>query len=154
MPRRTDAHNPSDWLIFPASDLDFVRVAAEKEVSFIAARAKLAEALEKVLKAELIDLGWELEKTHDLDRLLQCLRERNTPTADQADPLCDALADAYIVDHDPGFDLDDPDWPKLRHLVRGRGRVARAREKRPVGVKPAIAVSFQNQRMSPIRPSS
>lgn len=30
-----------------------------------AARSKLAEILEKILKAELIRIGWELEKTHD-----------------------------------------------------------------------------------------
>jgi hypothetical protein len=29
-----------------------------------------SDGLEKVLKAELIRLGWRLEKTHDLDRLL------------------------------------------------------------------------------------
>jgi hypothetical protein len=45
------------------SDLDMVRMAAEREISFTGARGKLAEILEKVLKAELIRAGWTLERT-------------------------------------------------------------------------------------------
>ena len=97
--------------------MDMVRMAAEKEISFAAARSKLAEILEKVLKAELIRIGWELEKTHDLDRLLQSLVERNSDIVSMATPLCDALADVYFTDRYPGFDLDDPDWPRLRAQV-------------------------------------
>ena len=28
--------------------------------------------------------------------------------------LCDDLAEAYFTDRYPGFDLEDPDWPKVR----------------------------------------
>ena len=97
--------------------MDMVRMAAEKEISFAAARSKLAEILEKILKAELLRIGWSLEKTHDLDRLLQSLIERNSDLAPTATPLCDALADVYFTDRYPGFDLDDPDWPRLRAQV-------------------------------------
>ena len=69
------------------------------------------------MKAELIRIGWELEKTHDLDRLLQSLVERNSNLVATATPLCDALVDVYFTDRYPGFDLDDPDWPKLRAQV-------------------------------------
>ena len=117
MPRKTDSHNPADWLQIAASDMDMVRMAAEKEISFAAARSKLAEILEKILKAELLRIGWSLEKTHDLDRLLQSLIERNSDLAPTATPLCDALADVYFTDRYPGFDLDDPDWPRLRAQV-------------------------------------
>lgn len=97
--------------------MELVRLAAEKEISYEAARSKLAEILEKILKAELIRIGWELEKTHDLDRLLQCLVERNSNLVPAATPLCDAFVDVYFTDRYPGFDLDDPDWPKLRGQV-------------------------------------
>ena len=117
MPRKTDSHNPADWLEIAASDMDLVRLAAEKEISHAAARSKLAEVLEKILKAELIRIGWELEKTHDLDRLLQSLVVRNSDLVPVATPLCDALVDVYFTDRYPGFDLDDPDWPKLRARV-------------------------------------
>ena len=63
MPRKTDSTKPADWTEFAEADLALVRLAAASEVSFGPCRAKLAEALEKVLKAELIRLGWVLEKT-------------------------------------------------------------------------------------------
>ena len=33
------------------------------------------------------------------------------------EPLCDALVQVYFTDRYPGFDLDDPDWPRLRTQV-------------------------------------
>jgi HEPN domain-containing protein len=101
------------------SDFELVRLAVANEISFAAARSKLAEILEKVMKAELLRLGWELEKTHDLERLLQCLSSRKSDLAVSVTPLCDELADVYFADRYPGFDLDDPDWPKLRTQVVG-----------------------------------
>ena len=117
MPRKTDSHNPADWLLIAASDMDLVRLAAENEISFAAARSKLAEILEKILKAELLRLGWTLEKTHDLNRLLQSLVERDSDLMSTVEPLCDGLAQVYFTDRYPGFDLDDPDWPRLREQV-------------------------------------
>ena len=117
MPRKTDSSIPADWLWIAESDLPMIRAAAQGEFSFGAARSKLAEVLEKVLKAELIRLGWPLEKTHDLDRLLQAMSERHSPFVAGAEPLCDALAEFYFSNRYPGFDLDDPDWPALRTQV-------------------------------------
>ena len=74
MPRKTDSTKPGDWIAIAEADLALVRLATENEVSFGPCRAKLAEGLEKVLKAELIRLGWPLEKTHDLQRLAKLLR--------------------------------------------------------------------------------
>ena len=114
MSRKTDSHNPADWILIAASDMELVRAGAEQEIGFAAVRSKLAEIVEKVLKAELIRIGWELEKTHDLDRLLQSLVERNSDLVHVATPICDELVDVFFTDRYPGFDLDDPDWPKLR----------------------------------------
>lgn len=69
MPRKTDSKNAADWLWLAESDLSVVRLASEQEIGFSTCRSKLAEVVEKVLKAELIRLGWKLEKTHDLNRL-------------------------------------------------------------------------------------
>lgn len=119
MPRKTNSKNPADWLQIAASDMDMVRMAAEQEISYSGARSKLAEILEKILKAELIRIGWELEKTHDLNRLFDLLVERNSDLVPVVEPLCDALVQVYFTDRYPGFDLDDPDWPKLRAQVEG-----------------------------------
>ncbi len=117
MPRRTNSSNPGDWLLIAASDMEFVRLAAQHEVSFSGARSKLAEILEKVMKAELIRTGWPLEKTHDLNRLFDCLADRHSDLLPSMEPICDALVQVYFTDRYPGFDLDDPDWPALPEQI-------------------------------------
>ena len=61
-----------------SSDLDVVRLAVSQQIGFTVCRSKLAEVVEKIMKAELIRLGWELERTHDLERLLDVLVERKS----------------------------------------------------------------------------
>ena len=117
MPRKTDASNPADWLWIAASELEAVSKLAALELSDILCRSKLAEILEKILKAELIRLGWALVKTHDLRFLAKELRERQSAVFATAQPLAAELAEAYLLDRYPGFDLDDPDWPALRAQV-------------------------------------
>jgi HEPN domain-containing protein len=78
----------------------------------------MAEVLEKVLKAELIRLGWFLEKTHDLHRLAKQLEMQGSDLNDRVRPLCIGLAQAYFGDRYPGFDLEDPDWPKLKQQLQ------------------------------------
>ena len=117
MPRKTDSKNPADWLSIAASELELVRLATEHETCFHGARSKLAEILEKVLKAELIRTGWPLEKTHDLNRLFDALAERDSDLLPKIEPICDVLVQVYFTDRYPGFDLDDPDWPALRAQI-------------------------------------
>ena len=58
-----------------------------------------------------------MEKTHDLNRLFDLLVERDSDLLPLVEPLCDGLVQVYFTDRYPGFDLDDPDWPKLRAQV-------------------------------------
>ena len=53
MPRKTDSNNPADWLWLAEGDLSVVRLALEREIAFSTCRSKLAEVVEKTLKAEL-----------------------------------------------------------------------------------------------------
>jgi len=130
LPRKTDASNPADWLWMAEADLEVVRLAAAQQLSFTTCRSKLAEVLERTLKAELIRLGWTLEKTHDLDRLLDALVARQSDLVSLVEPLCDVLAEVYFADRYPGFDLDDPDWPSLRaHIQQVAQLLARVRGK-------------------------
>ncbi len=114
MPRKTDSSNPADWIALAASDLEGVRALAQNQLSYHLCRSKLAEILEKVLKAELIRLGWFLQKTHDLQKLAGELRALNSDLVGLARPLCTTLAEAYFSDRYPGFDLEDPDWPDFQ----------------------------------------
>ena len=106
-----------------SSDLDVVRLAVSQQIGFTACRSKLAEVVEKIMKAEPIRLGWGLERTHDLERLLDALVERKSDLVPILEPLCDALTDAYFTDRYPGFDLDDPDWPTLTQQVPVVGKL-------------------------------
>ena len=114
MRRKTDSNNPADCLLIVESDMELLRQGVAHEWSFAMCRSKLAEVLEKIIKAELIRLGWPLEKTHDLVRLHDCLVEWKSDLEPGAAPVCLELAQAYFTDRYPGFDLEDPDWPKLR----------------------------------------
>src|SRR5205823_5733833 len=106
-----------------SSDLDVVRLAVNQQVGFTACRSKLAEVVEKVMKAGLIRLGWTLERTHDLDHLLDEFIARGSDLTQVVEPLCDSLAEAYFSDRYPGFDLDDPDWPVLQQNLETVGKI-------------------------------
>ena len=115
MLRKTDSNNPADWLFIAESDLEGVSLLIESKISHSLCVSKLAEILEKVLKAELIRTGWFLVKTHDLLKLGGELNARGSDLAKQLQPLCEALAERYFTDRYPGFDLEDADWVTLRH---------------------------------------
>jgi HEPN domain-containing protein len=66
------------------------------------------------MKAELLRVGWPLVKTHDLQALANELDSRQSDLVTQVKPLAIFLAEVYFTDRYLGFDLDDPDWPKLR----------------------------------------
>jgi HEPN domain-containing protein len=117
LPRKTDSNNPTDWLSFAQSDLRGLRELARQELSPELCSSKLAEVLEKILKAELIRLGWVLEKTHDLERLANELKARGSDLVGEVRPLAIALAEVYFADRYPGFDLEDPDWPAFRQQL-------------------------------------
>ncbi len=117
MPRKTDSKNPADWLWICNLDLEALRNLAERELGFALCRGKLAEVLEKILKAELIRSGWHLEKTHDLRKLASELQLRDSDLLAQIRPMVADLAEDYFLSRYPGFDFDDPDWPALRAQI-------------------------------------
>ena len=112
--RRTDSNNPADWLFLASRDIEGVSELASRELAFALCVSKLAEILEKIVKAELIRTGWFLVKTHDLVKLVDELRDRDPRLADRFQPLCEELAERYFSDRYPGFDLEEEDWPRLR----------------------------------------
>jgi HEPN domain-containing protein len=118
LPRKTDSNNPADWILFAESDLEGVRALVKAELSHPLCQSKLAEVLEKILKAELIRQGWFLVKTHDLQELAEELHARHSDLFAEVKPLCDSLAERYFADRYPGFDVEDPDWPRLREQIR------------------------------------
>jgi HEPN domain-containing protein len=110
-------------LFLAESELAAIRHLAGVEMAYTMCRSKLAEVLEKVIKAELIRLGWFLEKTHDLLRLARELESRGSTLGPDVKPLALALAGAYLTARYPGFDLEDPDWPTLRGHIEQVGQL-------------------------------
>lgn len=90
MLRKTDSSNPADWPYLSESDLAGLRKLAAECLSYELCRGIPAEVLEKVLKAELVRLGWRLVKTHDLQVLARELQNRNSELVTAAVPLCNA----------------------------------------------------------------
>lgn len=118
MPRKTDSNCPADWLLIAGAELKAIRKLVAEQLGFHMCRSKLAEVLEKILKAELIRLGWFLQKTHDLQKLADELLNRKSGLLKGRDELVETLAESYFADRYPGFDLDDPDWDGLTRNVR------------------------------------
>jgi len=100
-----------------ASDLEGITELARKEISYHMCRSKLAEVIEKLMKAELLRLGWFLERTHDLQRLATELERRGSHLFPQLRPLASAYAEVYFMARYPGFDLEEPEWTALRRDV-------------------------------------
>ncbi len=133
MSRKTDSNNPADWLAIAAQEIEGVRMLAKHECAHEMCRSKLSEIVEKVMKAELIRSGWPLLKTHDLEHLLGELTSRGSDLAERFQPLSDDLAEAYFIDRYPGFDLEDPDWPKLRGQLEAIAQLLEAVKARLAG---------------------
>ena len=128
MPRKTDSSNPADWIWISESDLAALADIASHELGYELCRGKLAEVIEKVLKAELIRQGWFLVKTHDLRVLTNELQARDAAFADEFRDLVDTYWAAYFTGRYPGFDLDDPDWPPLReHIAQVQSLLAKVK---------------------------
>ena len=70
------------------------------------------------MKAELIRLGWVLEKTHDLRKLFGELDVRKSDLTPALRPLVTGYTELYFMSRYPGFDLEDPVWPTLRQEVK------------------------------------
>jgi len=98
LPRKTDSNNPADWLAIAEADMDAVRLLADHQTSHTVCRSKLAEVIEKLMKAELIRLGWRLIKTHNLVHLVNELDARGSDLISVLRPLAGALAEAYFSD--------------------------------------------------------
>jgi HEPN domain-containing protein len=117
LPRKTDSNNPADWIYIAEHDLAGIRELSARMVGYEMARSKLAEVIEKLMKAELLRIGWILEKTHDLRKLYSELQIRGSDLAPTLRPLATGYAEVYFMARYPGFDLEDPDWTTLRNDV-------------------------------------
>jgi HEPN domain-containing protein len=98
MPREESAY-PVDWLRIAEKDLARVdRLLAAQDPE--AAGFFLQQAVEKFLKAFLISRGWQLERIHDLEVLLNSALAFNA-SLEPYRLLCQKITGFYLVERYP-----------------------------------------------------
>ena len=115
---KTDSNNPAHWLMISESDLEGIELLVAQEMSDWLCMSKLAEVLEKVMKAELLRCGWFLQKTHDLQKLGGELQALNSDLVPRLKPLCNAMSEIYFTNRYPGFDLPSANWVEMRCWIQ------------------------------------
>ena len=89
-----------DWLRIAEADL--VRVTRLTEIEEpIAAGFYLQQAVEKFLKAYLLSKGWDLQRTHDLEALLNLALDHDE-SIDSYRAVCQEITAYYFIDRYPG----------------------------------------------------
>jgi len=98
MPREQSLY-PADWLRIAEKDIGRVEVLLEAHDPD-AAGVYLQQAVEKFLKAFLLSKGWALERTHDLEVLLNAALAHE-PSFEQFRPVCQKITGFYFVQRYP-----------------------------------------------------
>jgi HEPN domain-containing protein len=84
----------------------------------------LQQALEKFLKGYLVQRGWPLRKTHELDRLLDACRGYD-PSLAGFRPLCERVSGYYVVERYPDAG-EGPDVDQVESDVKEAGDLVQA----------------------------
>jgi HEPN domain-containing protein len=98
MPRR-ESRYPADWLRIAERDLARVDHLLEVQDPE-AAGFFLQQAVEKFLKAFLLSKGWELQRIHDLETLLNAALAYD-PSLEPFRSACQKITGFYLVERYP-----------------------------------------------------
>jgi HEPN domain-containing protein len=108
--------DPQVWFDFAAKDLERAhKRLAEGDAGDCLFH--LQQTAEKACEGKLIELGWNLRKTHDLTELIQELEERSF----DLDYYCETasvLSSGYIADRYPSFSDDPVELDSLREHLK------------------------------------
>ena len=107
---KTDFTNPKDWLYFANVDLEAIDLLSTHRIAYEVCLTKLAECLEKIIKAELTRNGWKLRKEHDLQWLAKEMATFSPNLTLSIQDTVESLTDVYFTSRYPGFDLLEADW--------------------------------------------
>lgn len=101
MTKRTRKHVANEWTELATHDWESAQLlAGHGEFHPEVVGVLIQQALEKFLKGYLISKGWELEKTHDLERLCKIASEYDRDFRKHVD-LCIEIGDFYITGRYP-----------------------------------------------------
>jgi HEPN domain-containing protein len=112
---RNDPHDPEAWYDFAGADLRRAhRALRDNDLSDCLSR--LEQCAEKAIKGKLIGLGWPLERTHNLPKLIGELRSRGV-VADWFEPSASILLEGYIGDRYPGASDEEFEESVVRNCL-------------------------------------
>jgi len=125
MPRE-ESRYPADWLHVAEKDLGRVERLLGVQDSE-AAGFYFQQAVEKFLKAFLLSKGWELQRIHDLETLLNAALAYE-PSLESFRPACQKITGFYMIERYPfiveaGLTEDDV----LNSLVQVGGLIEKLR---------------------------
>jgi len=119
MPREESLY-PADWLRIAEKDLKRVeRLLDDQDPE--GAGFHLQQAVEKFLKAFLLSKGWQLQRIHNLETLLNSALVYD-PSLDQFREACQRITDFYIIERYPLIieaGLTEEDVRNALHQVNG-----------------------------------
>jgi HEPN domain-containing protein len=114
-----DSIYPNDWLRIARKD--WIRISKMLEVMDTEDAAfHLQQSLEKYLKAFLIEKGWKLKKTHEIEELLDEAIKHNS-NLETFYPLCERVSNYYMIDRYPHistYELTSEDLKKDMNEAR------------------------------------
>ncbi len=106
---------PSDWFSKAAKDLQRVEILL-KAADVEGAGFHLQQGLEKYLKGFLLSKGWELERIHDLVKLLN-QAVQYCSNLETFRSLCKQVTNYYLIDRYPFFDFSEPSCAEIRQAL-------------------------------------
>ncbi len=112
---RTSEDNPQDWFLLAADRLNVADLAQRHEGVTFAGVELLQGAVERYLKGYLVGQGRQLERTHDLGKLIEAATHYDDRFSGYV-VLAEKLTDLFWDQHYPGGDLTDfgADYDNLR----------------------------------------
>jgi HEPN domain-containing protein len=102
----SDPANPDTWFVLAKDRLEKADALFVQFGASWSGVELLQEAAERYLKGFLVAHGWQIVKTHDLNRLLASACEFNETFVSFAVP-CQILTEQFWEQHYPGGDLEE-----------------------------------------------
>ncbi len=102
---KTSEANPEHWFLLASERLASADALYETRGACFSAVELLQESVERFLKGYLISNGWQLERIHDLNRLLD-IATKYRPEMGRYAPLAQSLTEQFWAQHYPGDDLE------------------------------------------------
>lgn len=110
----TNEHIPDEWYRYAKADLERARKRlAEADVEDMLFRCE--QAAEKALKGWLIGFGWNLERTHNVNKLIAEMKQFGGD-ADWFTASADVLTASYILIRYPFATEDLPSLEEATHI--------------------------------------